>query len=227
MKMTKHFVALFAFALWLTSVARADSTYTFTMNTSALVGNGRFTLDFQFLDGTGLPADLNNNTVGLTSFAFGAGGSASGSGSATGGASGTLASGVTLTDAGFLNEYAESFKPGSQLSFNIATTNVLDPSGTPDLFTLAILDSHGQELPTAGFANEFLDMTLAGGASPQVLAFGSDRGSAFSLAAPVVQPEITTPVPEPSTLWLLMTGLMFCACLARQKIHLNNRSLFG
>ena len=214
--MKKRFVAVFVFALWLTGVANADSTYTFTMNTSPLAGNGQFALDFQFLDGTGLPADLNNNTVGLSGFVFGTGGNALGSGSATGGASGSFASGVTLTDAGFLNEYTESFTPGSQLSFNIHTTNVLDPGGTPDLLTMAILDSHGNEFPTAGFANEFLDVTLAGGASPQVSAFGSAPGSALSLDAPVVQSQTITPVPEPSALWLFVTALMSCACLARR-----------
>lgn len=197
-----------AFALCLTAIAKADTTYTFTMNTSPLAGNGQFSLDFQFLDSTGLPADLNNNTVKLTGFAFGAGGSASGGGSTTGGASGSLASGVTLTDAAFFNELVAGFTPGSQLSFNIDTTNVLDSSGTPDLFTVAILDSHGNELPTAGFASEFLDVTLAGGASPQVSAFGSAPGGTFSLAAPVVQPATTMPAPEPSALWLLVSALM-------------------
>src|SRR5579859_8205239 len=146
--MKKRFVSVLAFALWLAPFAEADILYTFTMNTTPLVGHGPFSLDFQFLDGSGSPSDLNNNTVKLTNFAFGAGGSPSGGGTGTGGASGSLASGVTLKDTGFFNEYFENFTPGTLLSFAIDTTNVADPGGTPDLFTLAILDSVGNELPT-------------------------------------------------------------------------------
>jgi hypothetical protein len=203
----KNLAAVFVLALLVTAVANADSTYTFTMNTSPLAGHGHFTLDLQFLDSTGSPTDLNNNTVTLTGFTFG-GGSASGGGSATGGASGSLASGVMLTDTEFFNEYMENFTPGSQLSFNIDTTNLLDASGIPDLFTFAILDSGGNELPTTGFAGEFLDVNLAGGISPQVSTFGSAAGSTFSLAAPAVQGQSTTPAPEPAALWLVLAGLL-------------------
>jgi hypothetical protein len=215
--MKKSLVAVFAFALLLTAVGKADTTYTFTMNTSPLAGNGQFTLDFQFLDSTGSSTDLNNNNVKLTGFTFG-GGSASGGGSTTGGASGSLASGVTLTDTEFFNEYMEKFTAGSQLSFSIDVTNVLDPSGIPDLLTLGILDSGGNELPTSGFANEFLDVSLVGGTAPQVFTFGSAPGSAFSLSAPVVQVQSPTPIPEPSTLWLLLPGMLVLRRYAGQTV---------
>ena len=206
--MKKANFGLLACALCLTPLGKADSVYTFSMNTTPLVGSGPFTLDLQFLDGSGLPIDLNNNTVDLTNFAFGAGGSPAGGGTATGGASGSLASGVTLKDTAFFNEYFENFTPGTLLSFTIDTTNVLDPGGTPDLLTLAILDSMGNELPTIGPASEFLDVSLAGGANPQIFTYGSAPGSAFSLAAPIVQPASTAPVPEPSSNWELLTVLL-------------------
>jgi hypothetical protein len=195
--MKKAHFGLLAFALCLTPVGQADTIYTFSMNTTPLVGNGPFALDLQFLDGSGSGDD--NNTVALTDFTFGAGGSPSGGGTATGGASGSLASGVTLRDTQFFNEYFENFTPGTLLSFTIDTTNVADPGGTPDLFTVAILDSHGNELPTIGPASEFLDVSLAGGANPQVSTYGSAPGSAFSLAAPIVQPQSPATVPEPSS----------------------------
>ncbi len=194
--------------LWLLGLAlccapadRADTLYTFSMDTAPLVGNGLFTLDFQLLDGSGLPMDLNNNTVALSGFGFGAGGSASGGGTATGGASGALALGVTLSDSSFFNEYYESFSPGALLTFTIDTTNVADPGGTPDLFTVAILDSNGFELPTTGPASEFLDVSLAGGASPQVSVFGSAPGSVYALSAPEVQVESPAAAPEPPPVW--------------------------
>ena len=88
--MKKTNFGLLAVALCLTPLGKANIIYTFSMNTTPLVGNGPFTLDLQFLDGSGLPVDLNNNTVALTNFAFGAGGSPSGGGTVTGGASGSL-----------------------------------------------------------------------------------------------------------------------------------------
>jgi|SRR5215472_15331673 len=203
--MNKALIAISALALSLASLAQADTAYTFTMNTGALVGNGPFTLDLQFLDGSGLPIDLNNNTVALTNFSFGAGGSASGGGTATGGASGSLGSGVVQKDTTFFNEYFEDFTPGTLLSFSIDTTNVLDPGGTPDLLTVAILDNLGNELPTTGPASEFLDLSLAGGTAPQVATFGSAPGSAYSLAAPVVQIQTAPSVPEPTSGWGLLT----------------------
>ncbi len=145
----------------------------------------------------------------LTNFAFGAG-SPSGGGTATGGASGSLASGVTLKDTDFFNEYFENFTPGALLSFTIDTTNVAGAGGTPDLFTVAILDSVGNELPTTGPASQFLDLSLAGGTSPAVDTFGSAPGSAFSLSAPTVQPRnpSPSPVPEPSSCWQLLTVVL-------------------
>ena len=58
-------------------------------------------------------------------------------------------------------------RPGTLLSFTIDTANVPDPGGTPDLFTVVVLDSHGIQLPTTGAADEFLDVSLGGGANPR------------------------------------------------------------
>jgi hypothetical protein len=192
--------------LSLAPFASADTLYNISLNTAPLAGNGPFALDFQFLDGSGLPIDLNNNTVKLTAFAFGVGGSALGGGTANNGASGSLTTGITLNDSAFFNEYFENFTPGSVLSFQLDTTNAADPGGTPDLFTFAILDSSGDELPTTGPSSEFLDVSLGGGATPDVATFGSAPGSGFVLHAPVVQPE--SPVPEPPTIVPLLVAAL-------------------
>jgi hypothetical protein len=203
--MKRIYLAVAACTLWLPPFAKAGNVYAFTMDTAPLVGNGQFTIDLQFLQGSGVPGDIGNNTIQLTDFSFG-GGSPSGGGTATGGASGSLATGVTLTDTDFFNEYYENFTPGGKLSFDIDTTNVPDPEGTPDLLTLAILDSNGDELPTTGFADEFLDVSLTGGVGPQVSTFGSAPGSAFSLPAPDVQSE--SPLPEPGGLGPVSVSLL-------------------
>ena len=200
--MKTYFFTLLASAVLLTSFARADTVYTVTLNTSPLVGSGPFTVDLQFLDGSGTPGDLNNNIVKLQNFAFGTGGSPSGGGTASNGASGSLSLGVTMKDTAFLNEYTENFTPGNLLSFSIDTTNVLDPGGTPDLFVFAILDNMGNDLPTAGPGSEFLDVTLGGGATPVVTPFASVPGSVPFLDAPIVQLQNPGSVPEPSLRWL-------------------------
>jgi len=61
-----------------------------------------FSLDFQLTDGSGT-GDANN-TVILSDFGFG-GGTAVGNPNLTGGATGDLASTVTLTDTAFLNDF--------------------------------------------------------------------------------------------------------------------------
>ncbi|HTR39143.1 MAG TPA: NF038129 family PEP-CTERM protein [Bryobacteraceae bacterium] len=227
--MIRRFIPLLALALWAAHSASADSVYTFTMDTSALVGNGPFTLDLQFFDGSGTPGDLNNNTVTLTNFAFGTG-SASGGGTATGGASGSLAAGVTLQDLEFFNEYYEDFTPGNTLSFTIDTTNVLDPSGNPDLLTVAILDNMGDELPTTGGSDEFLDVSLAGGDAPVITTYGSAPGSQFSLSAPIVlaQSQGPSPVPEPSSYGMLLAlavGLWMARTYRRRGGQLRSLAL--
>jgi hypothetical protein len=183
-------------------LAHADMLYTVTFNTASLAGNGPFTLDFQFFDGTGIAGDLNNNSVTLTNFAFG-GGTALGGGVALGGASGSLSSGVLLHDTVFFNDYSEDFTPGTLLKFDLAITNVFNPSGTPDLFTMAILDSQGFEIPTTGFADEFLAFSLEGGVGPVITTANSAPGAAFSISAPVVTANAPSAVPEPSS-WILL-----------------------
>jgi hypothetical protein len=158
-----------AIAILSVSSAKAQSVYTVTMNTAPLAGQGAFKLDLQLLDGSGQLSDLNNK-VTLTNFNFGTGGAPLGNGVPTNDAHGNLATSVTLQDSAFFNEYVESFAAGSSLSFTVTITNAADAGGTPDLFTFAILDSNGNELPTSGFANEFLSMSLEGGAAPKVSA---------------------------------------------------------
>ena len=112
----------------------ATPLYLVSLNTSTL-GAGTFYLDFQLNDGGG---SLGDNTVALTDFAFG-GGSATGAPLITGNASGTVGTGVTLTDSA-ITDFTQAFLPGTGLSFlmSLPTRQVDLP---PDLFTLAILDS--------------------------------------------------------------------------------------
>ena len=91
------------------------------INTASLAGapGGPFILDFQ-LNGVG-PA---TNSVVLSNFSF-IGGGATGSPDLFGGASGSLATSVTINSAGgFFNDFSQTFAPGSLLTFDVLFPDV-------------------------------------------------------------------------------------------------------
>ena len=193
------------------SVAMASPvTYGVLISTNSLVGQGMFTLDLQFTDGSGgFPAD-GNNSLSLNSFSFG-GGLAT-STVLTGGATGSLAAGFTLTDSVFFSGIQQDFTAGGTLSFHVTlNSNLPDAGGTPDLFTVAILDSSLSELPTNGVANEFISITLD--ATPTIATFASVKGAPYAINAPSVTP-LPASVPEPSALWLT-GGALFALYTSR------------
>ncbi len=175
--------------------ARAAS-FTVSLDTSALALAvlGDFTLDFQLIDGDGVA----NTTVVLRDFTFG-GGSSAGSPTLVGGASGSLAAGLTLQDTAFFNRAAEGFTPGATLTFLLEVSGSSDPL-SPDFFTMALLGPDGFEVPTLGFVEELLSLSLVAGAAPE--SFGTDSARTnLNVPAPVV-----TSVPEPATALLVLTG---------------------
>ena len=170
-----------------------------SLDTSAL--SGPFELAFIFTDGSGT-GDANN-TVTLGNFLFGAGGSA-GTVDASlsfGGESGDLTSGVSLIDSFFLNIFASSFTPGSLLSFDFGLTTNVDAGGTPDQFSLVLLQADGSVVNTEdpSGANSLLTVNLDS-AHPVISTFASD----LTPAAIVTE---STAAPEPPSLLLLAMGL--------------------
>jgi hypothetical protein len=154
-------------------ICRAALIYNVSLSTSRLISEaaGPFSLGFQFNDGSG-PGD-SNNTVILSNFQFGVGGSASGSPTVFGGASGNLTNGITLIDSSFLNALAQPFNPGSSLGFRLQTTTNVDAGGTPDEFSFSILDSSGAQIPTNGFVDAFLILDIDS-SNPTPQSFSSD-----------------------------------------------------
>ena len=171
-----------------------------SLDTSAL--SGPFELVFVFTDGSGT-GDANN-TVTLSNFLFGVGGSAGSVDTvlSTGGVSGDLSTGVSLVDSAFLNIFASSFTPGSLLSFDFGLTTNVDAGGTPDQLSLAPLDSEGTVVNTEdpSNANSLLTVNIDS-ANPAISAFASDL-----TPAPIVTESVV--VPEPPGLLLLITGLV-------------------
>jgi hypothetical protein len=177
-----------------------------SLDTSGL--SGLFELAFVFTDGSGT-GDANN-TVALDHFFFGSGGSAGGVDSllTTGGGTGTLGTAVTLVDSDFFNILAATFTAGSELSFDIRLTTSVDAGGTPDQFSIALLQANGAQIATTdpGGANALLSIDIDSG-RPAFRAFASDL-----TPAPIVMLPAT--VPEPSSLPLLVVGLALVLRLA-------------
>ena len=194
--------------------AHADIiTGSVSLDTSAL--SGPFELAFIFTDGSGT-GDANN-TVTLGNFLFGAGGSA-GTVDASlsfGGESGDLTSGVSLIDSFFLNIFASSFTPGSLLSFDFGLTTNVDAGGTPDQFSLVLLQADGSVVNTEdpSGANSLLTVNLDS-AHPAISTFASD----LTPAAIVTE---STAAPEPPSLLLLAIGLAAALWSARTRSPLK------
>jgi len=153
--------------------AQSPAFVTVHLDTSALVEHpaGPFALDFQLNGGSG--EDDANNTVTLFAFAFGGGRSSTAAPVVVGGASGHLGSAVTISDRVFLNTLTQGFVAGSELSFVLLRTASVDPGGTPDQFSVAILDRTGAEVPTQSGSEALIVLDL-NSPNPAVQAFASD-----------------------------------------------------
>ncbi|MFO1433783.1 MAG: NF038129 family PEP-CTERM protein [Candidatus Competibacteraceae bacterium] len=205
MRKTHHFLLITTLLLsgWIFNplpLAQAGQLYSVSLNTLPLVGNsaGPFYVEFQLNDGSGIGD--GNNTVTLSDFQFGSGGGAAGNPVTEGSATGSLTTGVVLTDSEFFNSFYEEFTPGSLLSFVLEITTQADPI-TPDQFSFAILDKTLTEIPTFGPGDALLTIDIV---SPNLIVqtFSSNPGEppGIELAAPTV-------ISAPGTLALLLVGL--------------------
>ena len=181
-----------------------------SLDTSAL--SGSFELAFILTDGSGT-GDANN-TVTLSNFLFGVGGSAGVVDTllSTGGVSGDLTSSVSLVDSAFLNIFSSSFTAGSLLSFDFDLTTNVDAEGTPDQFSLTLLQSDGTVINTddPSGANSLLTVNLDS-AHPAFNVFASEL-----TPAPIVT-EFSA-APEPSSLPLLTMALVGALWLTPRRV---------
>jgi hypothetical protein len=161
------------------TVARAQTTplllYHVTMDTSQLQGHtaGPFSLQFTFIDGSGLGD--SNGAVIVTNFNFGAGGDVEGA-SDDDNSGGDLTSFVTLTDDTPECDFSEQFDAGTNLTFDLYATLSLDAGLLSDEFQIAILDSESQRIPTLDTNDEdvLVRLTTSNGFSITVETYGTD-----------------------------------------------------
>jgi len=204
----------------------ADSIYNVTLNTAPLVGHpaGPFYVEWTFTDGSGV-GDANN-TVTMSNINFG-GGSALGDPLVFGGASGSLETGVAITDSSVLSLFSEQFAPGLQLSFSLDLTSNDDAGGTSDGLTLFVLDSSGVPIPTlAPFGDYFIGATL-GSTGAMFDAYGSDPSRALTVGDPVSIPVPTitavSGTPEPNSIYFLGAALAAMAVLKHRRHRSSTR----
>ncbi len=177
------------------------------LNTASLIGNAAapFALDLQFSQGNGL-----SNTVTVSNFVFTLGAPV-GSATTSGGASGGLGSSVVLVDSSPINDLYQVFSGTTTgLAFDVSTT-LNASAGTPNLFSVSILDKNLLPIlttsPGAGTPAE--TDYLVGVPIDDASTFSSVRTYSSTVTGSTT-PGVTvaaSPVPEPSGLALLLTAL--------------------
>lgn len=223
MKRILPVIAATVFVVLLPPASRADS-FDVSLNTSALSGTTQV-LAFGLTNNDGVA----DNTISLTGFNFGTGGSAlSGTedctlgGFLTGaGCSGNLTSGVSLTDSTTEVFFDEAFTVGSLLSFEMTTTNAF-AGGIPDGFAMYLCNvTLGSCYSDDSSTTAMLILGLAGTPlSPS--SFTLNAATAQGLPAPVVTAATGsgtggTSMPEPPAILLLALGLLALAFWLRKR----------
>ncbi len=198
--------------LLLATAASQAAVYHISIDTTALtlpanLGSAPYSVDLQLNAGD----TLNNNTAVASNFTFGGGSGAIGPANGFGGVSGSIASGVTLSDSSQFNEFYQAFGAGTSLSFDLSLTQVVGAGLTPESFSIAILDGTLANIPTNGLGNTLLmanfDTTNPLSIGQLNLASGTGDFASVSVTA----------VPEPTT--------TLCALLACGAVVIRRRRL--
>lgn len=170
---------------------------------------GTYYLDFQLIGSDNVAA---NNTAAIGDLNLGGGAFVS--------ADLTNSSGAfpnySTTDTDFFNAVLIGFTRGSSMSFQLTLSNNFSGTGTPDTFSLAVLDEAFNSIVSTGLSASLV-VNLDGSSQPVIRTFAADPvfGS--------VQP--TAGIPEPGTLALLLLGAsgLWIARLRSQPSISHNR----
>jgi PEP-CTERM putative exosortase interaction domain len=194
----KAFVTI-AFGIAQTHAIGLPFAGTVSLDTSQL--SGSYELAFVLTDGSS-PDDANT-TVTLDTFDFG-------SGSAgtvdipdpTQDVGGSFATGVFLRDSQFFGVIGTTFTAGDALSFRFTIDSSPEAGDTPDLLSLVLLDSLGNpvQTPDPDDSDAILSFEVGVAPMPLVRTFPGELTQ-----APLV---VTSSVPEPGTLVMLIAALM-------------------
>ena len=196
-------------AVFGTTAARANLSYSVDLNLLSLVGNSSapFSLDVQSNYGSG-----PGNTVTLSNVVF-TGGSATGSATLNGGVTGGLSSSLVFNDSAAqpYNEFYQAISAGTtNIKFNVnLTTNAAGI--TPTSFSVAILDNNLMNIPTSdpSFGDTLVLASING--SQTTIASYMSTGATGGVTASL------TTIPEPSTAAALFGSAAVVAVLLRRR----------
>ena len=196
----------------LASPGWAQTAEVITLNTSTLAGGGAYFLDFQLVDG-GLTGD-SNSLAKLTGFS--SSGLSFGPAQSFGtGVSGTLPTGLTMTDSDLsgVDEYQQKFTAGpagtaSQFQFTLRLAPTSLDAPTPDTFSFAVLNSGGSALPTNDPTGGNLVASLFTSLSPPLDPAYHTVETTGSPHTPFLQPTFSAPKPVPEASSVVSMGLM-------------------
>lgn len=210
-------IAVTVLVLLLPRVGRADS-FDVSLNTSSLSGSTQV-LAFGLTNNDGVA----DNTITLSGFNFGSGGSATSGtqdctlgGFLTGaGCSGNLTSGVALTDSATEVFFDQAFTVGSSLSFEMTTTNAF-AGGIPDGFAMYLCNATLSSCYSDDSSTTAMLVLGLGGTPLAPSSFTLNGASAQGLPAPVVTVATGSgtggsSMPEPPAVLMLGLGLLAVA----------------
>lgn len=169
--------------------ALADTWYV-DVDTRSLAGQAGW-LDFQFN-----PADGSAPAATVTLTSFSSTGSILPTATPTGDVSGNLGSTLTIGNSQFFNDFLQGFTFGTSMSFSVnIDVPMPNSSGAGSAFSLSLYDSSYNSL--------LADPNW--GASLVINA--NDNGAMNVLAQTAPVSLSTSPVPEPQSAWLWLSGL--------------------
>jgi hypothetical protein len=187
MKPLQRLLSALCSGLALLPALAAAASYQVTIDTTPLAGRAGYIA----LDLLGGAAGAVNE-VQIGSFASS---SALGSATTSGNVSGTLGGTVTLRSTVFFNELLQALSFGAgTTSFALTLSDNSVPGGTPDTFSLFLLDNNFAPFATTDPAGALLLVDLRAPLVAQTFT------SAFASI-------VLTPVPEPAALALMLVGL--------------------
>lgn len=194
------FIAVLLLGVGVVTMSGRADTFQVTVNTSSLIDNpaGPYEVGFLLIDASG--EGDGNNTATISSFTYGGGSPGSVDAAGTmGGATGSLNSGIMLTDTSFFNGLSSTFTPGTTFSFDVNMSTNLDANTSATGLS-------GDQFDFFIFDNTLLPIQTTDPTGGDTLAVATITSNGLSVQNYSIQ--TPTSVTEPATVLLLGCGII-------------------